>query len=222
MRKPIPVFVIVRDRYDQLVRTVERLEAADGIRIVLVDNASTYEPTIDYLRASPHQVHFLGQNLGHHAPWDANLVPMHQPFGVTDPDVRIADECPNDWPLRFLDTLQRHPELIKVGFGLRIDDLPARYFDRDHVIAHESQFWQDELERWDDGTVVYHAGVDTTLAIYPSNVGWEIWPSARTGYPYVAQHLAWYVDSNNLSEDEVFYRIHADRNVASWRYREDL
>lgn len=218
----IPIFVIVRDRFEQLRRTVSRLEQAEDIDIVLVDNASTYEPTVDFLKNSPHQVIWLEENRGHHGPWDLELVPKQSPFGLTDPDIEPLEECPNDWPARMLDAANRHPHLLKVGFGLYLKDIPDHYFAKNHVLAHEDQFWNKVMETWSDGTVLYDADIDTTLAIYPRDVGWEVQPSARTGFPYVARHLAWYVDSNNLTEDEIYYRTHADRVIASWRYREGL
>jgi hypothetical protein len=218
----IPVFVIVRDRYEQLLKTVASIEGADNVDIVLVDNSSTYEPTVEYLRSSPHRVIYTGTNHGHHSPWTQEIVPRFSPFGVTDPDIEINPDCPTDWAQRMLDFLMRHPDHLKCGFGLRIDDIPEQYFLRDQVLDHEGQFWAPILETWDNGTPVYDVALDTTLAIYPRNVGWDIWPAARTGFPYVARHLAWYVDSGNLTDDEIYYRSHCDRGVASWKYSEEL
>jgi hypothetical protein len=215
----IPVFVICRDRLTSLQRTVAALELAEGIDIVLVDNASTYPPLREYLRSSPHQLIQTGENAGHHAPWDRDLVPRHSPFGVTDPDVVPIPECPPDWPAFMLD-IARTYELNKVGFGLKIDDLPESYAFRQQVINHETQFWRTELTVR-NGVQVFSAALDTTLAIYPHRTSWDIWPAARTGFPYVAQHLAWYIDSSRLTDDELYYRQHCDKHVASWPYSED-
>jgi hypothetical protein len=41
--------------------------------------------------------------------------------------------------------------------------------------------------------------------------------SVRTGYPYVARHLPWYVDDRYLPEDEAFYRERAEgSDVNHW------
>lgn len=219
----VPVYVIVRDRLEQLKRTVSAIEKAQGIDLVLVDNDSTYEPTVEYLRQSPHQVVFTGSNHGHHSPWVLGLLPEHGPFGLTDPDVCPVEECPTDWPEKMLGVLERHPSLIKSGFSLRIDNIPDHYQYKQDVLTHETQFWVGALlEEWEDGTKVHHSAVDTTMAFYRNrNTGWDIWPAARLGWPYTAEHLAWYVDSSNLLEDEVYYRQHCDKNVASWKYNEE-
>lgn len=39
---------------------------------------------------------------------------------------------------------------------------------------------------------------------------------AQAGDGYRARHLAWYLDSDNLDEEERYYRAHADISVANW------
>ena len=51
-----PIVICSRDRVWCLRRLVDWLERAGHERIVIVDNASTYEPLLDYLDGSPHQV----------------------------------------------------------------------------------------------------------------------------------------------------------------------
>lgn len=217
----IPVFVIVRDRFEQLRQTVQRLEQAEGIDIVLVDNQTTYEPTVEYLKDSPHQVIYLGGNYGHRSPWDRGLVPTDSYFAVTDPDVRLVDECPSDWPSFMVEVLQMNPAALKAGVALRIDNLPDHYDFKSSVIQWESQFWQP-IVGVHRGAQIYNAAVDTTLAMYAPGRHFSIGPALRTGWPYVGEHLAWYVNSSALTEDELYYRVHANRQVASWPYAQNL
>jgi hypothetical protein len=102
-----------------------------------------------------------------------------------------------------------------VGFGLRIDDLPAAYAHRDAVIAWEQRFWQDEVEHG-----VFRAPIDTTFAMTRPRVGYVLEPALRTGPPYVARHLGWYVDSAHPTDELLYYRSHADPLVTNWE-RED-
>ena len=217
----IPVFVIVRDRFEQLRQTVQALEKSEGIDIVLVDNQTTYEPTVEYLKSSSHKVIYLNGNYGHHSPWSCGLVPNDSHFVVTDPDVKLMDECPNDWVFYMREVLDMYPNILKVGISLRIDNLPDHYHFKQDVITHETQFWQRPIREHRNATI-YDAPVDTTLALYSPGRVFNIDPALRTGWPYSAEHLAWYVNSASLTEDEIYYRTHANRHVASWPYSTTL
>ena len=201
-------------------RTVSALERAKGVEITVIDNDSTHEPTVEYLKASPHNVVWAKANYGPHAPWHLGLLPEHGPFIVTDPDVMPVPECPTDWPAQLLELLARHQHIIKAGLSLRIDNIPDCYFLKDHVRRWESQFWIDAIETWENGVTVYRASIDTTLAVYRDRRldGYD--PAVRIGWPYSAEHLAWYVDSGNLTAEEVYYREHCDKGIATWRYSE--
>jgi hypothetical protein len=107
--------------------------------------------------------------------------------------------------------LDRHPDVDKVGLGLRIDDLPDHGQHRDRVIEWEQQYWSDEIEAG-----VYRADVDTTFALYRSAPDHHITRSLRTGRPYVARHLPWYLDPASLPAEESYYRKRADPSVSTW------
>lgn len=203
---PVPVFINCRDRVSCLRRLVSWLEGAAGVeRIVLIDNDSTYAPLLDYYASSPHTVHRLGQNYGHVALWNAGVLSK---FGVTgrfvytDPDVVPGDDCPKDAIEHLSRLLDRHPHLVKIGLGLRIDDLPDHYKFKQEVLRWESQFW-----RYAAGPGLFGAAVDTSFALYRSqnNTG----PAARTDHPYVARHESWYVNSAAIDDEERHYRSRA-------------
>lgn len=210
-----PVFVPVRDRVTPLRRLVDWLERAGQEDIWLIDNASTYEPLLDYLAATPHHVVRLEHNLGHRSPWLSGSVQRHAHlrwFVVSDPDVVPDDECPLDALDHLRAVLERHHAFHKAGLGLRIDDLPEHYPLADEVRRWEAQFWTDEVEPG-----VYRANVDTTFAMYKPLEGRHRDDHAvRTGRPYVARHLPWYTDPADLSDEERYYRDHADRTVSNW------
>lgn len=210
-----PVFVPVRDRVTPLRRLVDWLERAGQEDIWLIDNASTYEPLLDYLAATPHQVVRLEHNLGHRSPWLSGSVQRHAHlrwFMVSDPDVVPDDECPLDALDHLRAVLERQHAFHKAGLGLRIDDLPEHYPLAGEVRRWEAQFWTDEVEPG-----VYRANVDTTFAMYKPLEGRHRDDHAvRTGSPYVARHLPWYSDPAELSDEERYYRDHADRTVSNW------
>ena len=209
-----PVIIIVRDRLSPLAELVTWLENAGARHLVLLDNASTYPPLVDYLARSPHDVRLLGRNLGHRSPWLSGVAQelgWKRHYLVTDPDVVPSEECPLDVIEHLHGVLGRHAWLSKVGLGLRIDDLPASYVHRNDVMRWEAQFWRETVEPG-----LYNAHVDTTFALHRAGPPPREITSVRTGWPYVARHLPWYADSAHPTEEERYYRSHTDAGVNSW------
>jgi hypothetical protein len=200
----VPVFINCRDRLEPLRKLVSWLERAGCEEIYLLDNDSAYEPLLDYYRQSPHRVLMLGANYGKNAPWTAPGVPelmADRPFVYTDPDVIPDERCPLDALDLFAELLGRYGAVNKAGFGLRIDDLPDHYRHKEAVIAWERRFWEWPLERG-----AYYAPLDTTFALYRVGSGPRPAEAVRTGPPYVARHDSWYIDFDNLREDEACYQ----------------
>jgi hypothetical protein len=214
----VPVIINCRDRLAPLRLLVEYLERAGQEEIVLLDNDSAYPPLLDYLAESPHRVVRLGHNAGHLAPWTANVLAdlgITGRFVFTDPDVVPDESCPLDAIEYFGEILDAYPDREKAGFGLRIDDLPATYPHRAKVERWEAQWWQKQL-----APRLFDADIDTTFALYRAPTPHRYRPAARTGYPYLARHLTWYLDEGALPDEERFYREHARRDVANWSQEE--
>ena len=200
----IPVLVACRDRLTPLLSLVAWLERAGCQRILLIDNDSVYPPLLEYFDETPHTVIKLRANVGPTHFWDHGIVSgnvRNERYIVTDPDVVPDDDCPLDAIDRFGELLDRYPNCVKVGFGLRIDDLPNRYRHADAVRAYEGAFWKDELENG-----VYSAAIDTTFSLYHQGVSEYLRsPAIRTGFPYVARHLPWYADLSHPTNEEAYY-----------------
>jgi hypothetical protein len=213
----IPIYICSRDRVACLRRLVDWLEAAGHERITILDNASTYEPLIDYLKATPHDVVALGANLGKRAIWAAGLTPQEF-FVYTDPDIVPTGDCPLDAVAVLRDALARYP-YPKVGLGLYTDDLTSGALP---------PFLARELTEWENGPVirgqsldryVYVSAVDTTFAMYRPG-GQFCYQALRTHAPYEARHLGWYSEANPTEED-LYYLEHAERGpeASSWAAR---
>lgn len=213
MAEQYPTFIIVRDRIEPLRQLLDWLDRAGQREIWLIDNDSTYPPLVEFLAATQHRVLRFGRNWGHRAPWLTGTIQRNardRYFVVTDPDVVPDSQCPLDALDHFRAILDRRPELHKVGFGLRIDDLPDSYALASDVVAWERVFWEQQIEPG-----LFAAPIDTTFALYrPSRRHSET--AARTGAPYLARHLPWYVDSSRLSDEDHYYREHADPLVTNW------
>jgi hypothetical protein len=201
----IPIIINNFNRLTYLRRLVDFLEKRGFRKIFILDNASTYPPLLDYYKSCQWHVFRLDKNLGHISLWRSGLIKKFSSdyFVYTDSDVVPVEECPDDFMEVFLDVLKKNQFARKVGFSLRIDNLPDHYRNKKEVIEWEKQYYER-----DAGPLLYRAPIDTTFALYrPRSAGGSnaYVPMFRTKYPYAAEHLPWYTDSNNLSEEDLFY-----------------
>jgi len=209
-----PVIITVRDRLSPLMQLLEWLDNVGQHDIWLCDNASTYEPMVKFLANTSHHVVHNDRNLGHRAPWLSGLVAelgADRPFVITDPDVVPCETCPGDALDYFAETLHMHYDLDKVGFSLRLDDLPAHFAHRDSVIAWERQFWTNEFKPG-----FYFAPIDTTFAVYRPGLGHLNSRSLRSQPPYEARHMPWYDNTAEPTPEQAYYVAHADRLISNW------
>lgn len=212
--RDIPVIINNRDRLIYPRQLVEWLERAGTKRIVILDNASTYPALLCFYRQTRHRVIRLDDNLGHLALWRSDVFEEFKDsyFVYTDPDVLPDESCPGNAVEHMLQVLQGYPSVSRVGFGLRIDDLPEGNPERDEIVRWERRFWQREC-----GPGLFLAAVDTTFAFYrPYLDNNPHLPSIRTGPPYVARHLPWYQKPGNVPEDEQYYRDRIAENSTWW------
>jgi hypothetical protein len=203
--KNIPIIINNRNHYTYLLRLITFLEKYNYKNIIILDNASTYKPLLEYYRKSKYRIIYLSENLGYKAINKCSLWNeiSNDYFVYTDPDILPIEECPENFLEYFVSIMESDLLLTKVGFSLKIDDLSDSYDKKQKVIEWESQFWQSKRK---DGN--YDASIDTTFALHGPGVKSSFLSYSRhcrTAYPYQARHLPWYEDSNNLPEDVVYY-----------------
>ena len=210
----------------------ERLSRLDDVHVVIVDNASTYEPLHGWYDSCGFEVVRLPSNLGKHAPWLSGAVldpAAHQRtygsefYVVTDPDLCL-EGVPDDVIAVLVEALARHKDATKVGLSLGIDDLPVGSRVAYDAQAWEEQFWKRPV---DDG--FFQADVDTTFAAYRTTTRRELAmspsaPALRAAAPYTARHRPWYWAPESLGGDELEY-VRASKNgfwnAAIRRQRDD-
>ena len=201
--REIPVIINNFNRLESLRSLVAWLESAGMKNIIILDNGSTYPPLLSYYSSCPHEI-VRETNLGPLALWSSRNLwrrVRNDYYIYSDSDVVPDTYCPSDVIQLLYGILRSHPLSEKIGLGLRIDDLPDHYARKTEVIAWEMRYWQRPIS-----TNLYEAAVDTTFAMYrPRTMGGWWLRSLRTGGAYVARHVPWYQDSNNLTEEERFY-----------------
>jgi glycosyltransferase involved in cell wall biosynthesis len=220
--KEIPIYIVSFNRLECLKRLINCLENRGYRNIHIVDNASTYQPLLEYLRSIPYPVHSLDQNYGHLAFWTSgkfsNVIKTSY-YVVSDPDVLPVEECPDDFIQYFLSILIKYPNVNKVGFSLKTDDIPDHFTLKSTVTEWESQFYKNTM--YIHGRVCYKGNLDTTFALYGPRKGAPLKGTSflqaiRTGFPYQARHLPWYSDSNKKTEEDVFYQNAAISESTTW------
>lgn len=203
--RSIPIIINNRNRITFLQQLIEALEKRGYTNLIILDNNSTWQPLLDYYKNLPYRVVFLKQNLGYNA---LQQIPLYKEirkgyFVYTDSDVVPTEQCPDDFMLKFLELLRQNEHVQKVGFSLKIDDLPECFDDRQKIIDWEQRYYVQPAEEG-----VYEALIDTTFALHRpyallSTVGG--YRMLRTAAPYEAKHMPWYNDSSALTEEECHY-----------------
>ena len=209
MAVDIPIFINVRDRVTPLRELVAWLERAGHERIVLLDNDSAWPPLLEYLKETPHTVHRFGENLGSQSLWRAGMVPDER-FVFTDPDIVPIEDCPFDAVAHLASLLDEYPEHRKAGLGLYLDDLP-----RSLPCLEWERSLVSPLRQVDNG--VFDSMIDTTFALYEPGSVFGL-AALRTGHPYQARHVSWYVTPGRVSAEDRYYlkRAKAGPGASSW------
>jgi hypothetical protein len=200
--KETPIYITNFNNLERGFRKlVNWLRDAGQENIIVIDNASSWEPLLNYYETCGLQIINKTANLGHDAFWKLNI-PQSSRFIVTDPDVVPDINCPKDLVRKMHEVADRYSP-AKVGPGLRIDNLPDHYHRKQLMLDSECNYWTKKTSEND----CFHALIDTTFALYEP--GWGIWAPAahiRLDFPYVCEHLPWYEDSSKEDEERDFYK----------------
>lgn len=218
--KTFPIIIISFNQLNNLKELVERLEKWRYENIIIIDNNSTYQPLIQYLKeiGGKITIHRLKNNYGHKVFWERKeLFKLYGKnyYVVTDPDILPDEECPHNFLGYFKKILDSNPQVTKVGFSLRLEDIPESNTLKEKILKWEAKFWKEK-----DGEGNYLAEIDTTFALYrPKNIEEierDFFKAIRTKPPYIAIHGGWYIDFNNLLPEQENYMRTAGVS-SSWR-----
>jgi hypothetical protein len=209
----IPIIINNRNRYTFLKLMIEQLRNFGYKNIYVLDNDSSYPPLLEYYKTFPAEVIYLKQNIGYKALWKSHVFKRFESsyYVYTDPDILLQEDCPRDFIYHLYKYLNKYPSKEKAGVALQINDLPDSYSHKQIAIKNEKVFWTKELE-----PNVYDALVDTTLALYKpfASGDAEECPAIRVAGKLTAKHLTWYLDSSNLSQEELYYKSSIKQNTS--------
>lgn len=216
--REIPIIIISFNQLFYLKRLIDFLKNFNYNNIVIIDNNSTYKPLLEYFNEieSVVTIHRLKQNYGHLVFWKVKELFEKYSKGyyvVTDADINPVRECPEDFLLKFKHILDNDFKFNKVGFSLKIDDIPLTNLNREKIIKWESRFWEKKTSEDD-----FIAKIDTTFALYRPSYKYNFdnfMIAIRTKFPVQAIHGGWYIDNKNLSREQDFYYKNCDFS-SSW------
>lgn len=145
----IPIFIISFNRLNYLYSLIAQLEKRNYHNIFIIDNKSTYKPLLEYYKSINHKVFYLDKNYGHLVFWKLDIFKEYRKdfYVVTDPDLQIIDECPDDFMSKFFEIAIKYPFVKKVGFSLKIDDLPDNNKMKRDVLKWEKKFYSTYIKK---------------------------------------------------------------------------
>jgi len=246
--KNIPIIILNKDRFLVLKNQVEFLQKRNYTNIFIIDNKSTYQPLLDwykvcgadvYFNPTPKtcngSLHWLTRQYGIEK--FCKLVTESE-FILNDSDVVPVDECPQDF-IEHMIELRKEFSAHKIGLGLKIDDIPDAFYNKQRVLNIEIPYWNQTVPHSTISEVpLYQAPIDTTFAVYRagSYCAWgsgqitqqpdgAVGPCYRTGTPYIARHIPWYYDYTNLPEDEKYYLMNLESGKGpawSWEAKNQI
>lgn len=229
---PLPVFIVTFNLLSTTRKLVDDILRMGGFPII-VDNHSTYPPLLEWYseiekrkdiclvkvphNAGPHVVYHLFPIIARDVQDTAGLkIGYNDIYAITDCDLDIS-EIPDDGliVLRKLAERERKGTRYhkKIGFGLRIDDLPVNAPHLINTRMWESQFFR-KLEVIDGISCFTDVLIDTTFHIYiPTIPSANFYgPAIRTGGKYMARHIPWYWTKDTITEEGKYYLRHINTN----------
>jgi len=216
--KDIPIFIVNFNRFDPVRMLVESFLKRNYNNITILDNASEYSPLLEWYKTCGVKVHHIGSNQG---PYILDRLPEYYPitknqyYVYTDADVVPIDEAPDDFLGDIVELSKTH-KIPKIGLGLKIDDLPDHFKFKQNVINHEGSFWKRE-KIVDKKCDLFRAPIDSTFAVNSPGIICRLSDEDfRSGFPYMARHVPWYYDSNNLPDDEKLLRTKKLGHIGHW------
>lgn len=199
----VPIIIICFNNYKYVDNTINQLLKINSTlqeQIIIVDNKSTCEETINYLKFSKCKVRYNDKNNGpsinpHH---NADLFyELPDFFILTDPDLELNPNLPENF-IDILVNLSKMYGVEKIGCALDISQPEELINSKNYtfynnysfnIVEWEQRFWYDRLENKE--YELYRADIDTTFCLVNKN-GFD---KIRIAGNFTAKHLPWYKDN---------------------------
>jgi hypothetical protein len=196
-----PIYLTNMNRLTTIKKMVEDLYRLNGnAKINIIDNASTYPPLLDWYKEIKNDVCIINNstNLG---PWSffysGHFSNCNEEFYTySDADLELNPNMPYNWQEILMEYHKRWNR--KASLVLRLDDIPDSEI-KPHILHHQSVCWNPTEEE-----NVWHGVTDMTFSFDAKSAGYR-YESIRIGGNFACRHIPWYLDINNISEEEKYY-----------------
>lgn len=211
-----PIIINNFNRLTTTKKLVEDLKSRGYTNIHILDNNSTYPPLLNWYDTNPCIIKRLDTNVGNLAIYNSDYINEFKGWvAYTDSDIELTDKVPPFFLQSMMNVADKYGR-NKVGLSLMIEDLPDTHYGN---IARqwEQKYWDNPLEK-----DVYEAHVDTTFCIIKQGLPFT-YEALRLGGDYTVRHIPWYLDYQNLSEEEKYVMQHSSGTYSTTkRYVDSL
>src|SRR5690606_70970 len=120
--------------------------------VIILDNASTYQPLLEYYQTIKHSVEivYLNKNWGHMVFFENKEIYNKYSKGffvISDSDIIPNDNLPDNFLSMMIDVLlDKYDSITKVGWALDIKSIPDTYSNKEKVINWEKRFWKTKID----------------------------------------------------------------------------
>lgn len=202
------IFVTIWNRYSWAIPLCEDFTKA-GLKVILIDNKSTFPACVEWLDNCPYQVIHMNLNAGPWAFFTTDLYRQYkdQYFMISDSDQDIAG-IPSDWVNVLMKGLEEKSDGVwKSGLSQRIDDLPKDNPYAQEIYNYEKGFYTNKNQFG-----YYKVFMDLGIAVYDRSrrgenpIKEDQWYHAvRSPEPYQSRHLDWYLTPDQFREEDKYY-----------------
>ena len=215
----IPIVIICYNNYKyvkNMVNNILNINKDLISNIIILNNKSTDENTINYLKTTPCKVIDNHENKGPWiCPWNNRHIYDTLPnrFIITDPDLELNSLLPSNF-IDILVKLSNEFNCPKLGLALDISDFYKMndqiYTENKTVYEWEKQFWQKRIDH--DEYELYNADIDTTFCVYNKN---GIGNNIRIAGIFTAKHLPWYKENKLYTVYENYIQAKKSSSVST-------
>ena len=210
-----PIYLTNMNRLTTTKNMVEKLfELNSKANITIIDNSSTYSPLLDWYEKVQNDINIIKHktNLG---PWTFFRSGYWKKckenfYCYSDADLELNPNMPYNWQEIMFEYHKKYE--AKASLVLRLDDIPRNHL-YDKINKHQSNSWNKTDEK-----NIYTGITDMTFSFDAKNCGYR-YKSVRLGGNFACRHIPWYLDPNNISEEEKYYLSHIDSkkfHLALW------
>ena len=197
-----PIFLTNMNRLTTCKKMVDDLFKLNGNSdITIIDNKSTYVPLLDWYKEIENDIKIIRLH-ANHGPWvffssDIYKIRDCEYYIYSDADLELNPNMPYNWQEIMKEYINKYDR--KASLALKMDDIPDHYPYKATVFDHQSICWYPTEEE-----NVYRAITDMTFTMDQKIKAYR-YESTRLSGNFACRHIPWYIDFNNISEEEIYY-----------------